>query len=555
MQKKRSVLVIEDNELNRELLTVILEDTYDVLTAENGAVGLDVLEEYGSLISLILLDIQMPVLDGYGFLQAIQREGKWIDIPIIVATASNTIADELSCLEMGASDFVTKPYNPDIVRRRAESLIRLRETSAMLHRVERDSLTGVYTRNFFLELVRQRLQNDPSGAYDMICVEIESFRLLHDRYGSNRCNAIIQSMVASIVENIDKGAIVGRFDTAQIAFLTKHLSVAEHEEAMKRCLPSGARTLSFNVTVNCGVYSNVDHNLSAELICNNALMPIDKIRNHYGRFIAEYDDSIRQQVVREQVILDCMENAIQERQFRVYYQPKYNIVAEKTGGAEALVRWIHPEMGFMNPGEFIPIFEHNGFIPELDRYVLDSVCRDLRTWIEEGKAVVPISVNVSQADFDRLDLAEQYEALVDSYHIPHELIHFEITESTHASDAMRKKNNVIKFHEMGFQIELDDFGTGYSSLGSLGEIPLDVMKLDMSLVRNMFEEKYRAILEGALYTACQLKLKAVVAEGVETKEQADALRRLCEGRIKIYIQGYYYSRPIPAAEFQHYLQE
>ena len=257
-------------------------------------------------------------------------------------------------------------------------------------------------------------------------------------------------------------------------------------------------------------------------------------------------------MMREHKVKSIAKEGIENKQFKIFYQPKHDAFTEKVKGAEALVRWIHPELGFINPADFIPVFERNGFISELDRYIVEVVCSDLRRLLDEGKEVVPISVNVSQVDFDHTNLTNYLEEIVDSYSIPHNLIHFEVTESANASDIRRKMAAVYSFKEKGFHVELDDFGVGYSSLSTLGELPIDVMKIDMSLISNIMEPKYNTVLNSILLVANGLGISAV-AEGVETKEQLEKLRDMCQEKIDLLIQGFYYAKPMPLEDFEQYI--
>lgn len=415
-----------------------------------------------------------------------------------------------------------------------------------------DPITGAYNKVVFKDYIERKLADNPDVDYDLVCVVVVAYHLLLDRYGKDRCDKMTQNICGMLRQVLPKDSVIGLIDDSQIAFLMPTQSFAEHVQAAEGCQKLATNTSIVGANVKCGVYQHVDHSLSAEKICHNAIMAADTIKNQYGVSVATYNTSIRERISREQFILENMTEAIKLRQFIVYYQPKIRLRDENINGAEALVRWIHPEAGFMNPGEFISIFEHNGFIQELDKYMLEAVCRDLRGWIDGGMEVVPVSINISQSDFDNSEMAEAALAIVDSYNIPHELIHFEITESVNASDTEKKIYNVTKLQEYGFKIELDDFGSGYSSMSSLCDMPIDTVKLDMSLVQKMFEKRHSAVLSGALFTARELALK-VVAEGIETKEQVEEMKFRGANIKDLSIQGYYYSKPLPKIQFEKYL--
>lgn len=546
---KRNVLVVEDVELNREILKEILADNYTVLQAENGKEGLEKLEKYGNKISLVLLDIQMPVMNGYEFLHALQGKPHFANIPVIVMTSRDSLSDEINCLENGASDFLTKPYNSEVVLRRAASMIRLSEASAMLNKVEYDALTGVYSKEFFFEHASRVLESNPEGEFDVFCCDVASFKMINDRYGVENGDQLLRFIAGKMKDNMSDRAVIGRISGDIFAALCRH-----HEfEAYQRQVTKFSNSLASegpvpNVSVCFGVYANIPRSISVSIACDNALLAISSIKHQYGTKVAMYDEAIRKKLQREQLIVDYMETALKERQFQVYFQPKHHLAKNQTGGAEALVRWIHPEMGFLSPGEFIPLFEKNGFITKMDAYMLEESCKILREWMNLGKPVVPVSFNISRVDFEQKDPVKAIQMIADRYEVPYRLLHVEVTESAYIENPEQLVEKVWQLKTAGFGIELDDFGSGYTSLNVLNELQPNVLKLDMSIVRSMNQGKQKIILRHILEMARSLDME-VVAEGVETREQAEELRRMgCT-----FAQGYFYSRPLPRDQFEDYL--
>ena len=530
----RTVLVVEDNEMNREILCALLEDEYHVLEAENGLVGLEQLDAHCEELALILLDVYMPECDGFEFLQRKQEDPRFDTIPVIMMTASNTVDDEIRCLELGASDFITKPYNVEVMKNRMKSMIRLRESSAMLGRLELDSLTGLFSKEFFYHNLEETLKAAPDAQYDIVCSDVENFRSMNDRYGQAWCNSFLRSLAGRLTQRLPELVMAGRIGADIFAFLVRHQeggTLAAQEDEDK-----GGRKFG----IKYGIYANVDHALPGSSICDRATMALSKIKRRFNSDVAWYDDAMRKTQQQEQQIVENMESSLKKREFQVYYQPKHDLHTDRTGGAEALVRWIHPELGFISPGVFIPLFERNGFVTKLDFYIWEEVCREI---------AVPVSINVSRMDFEVPDLAVRIAALADRYGVDHGLLHIEVTESFYSEDPARIAATLEELHANGFYIELDDFGAGYSSLTSLNTLQLDVMKLDMSLIRQAAATKDYSILRFAVLLADGMRLKTVV-EGVETEDQVAALKVLgCD-----YIQGYFYSRPLPQAEFEEYLR-
>ena len=241
-----------------------------------------------------------------------------------------------------------------------------------------------------------------------------------------------------------------------------------------------------------------------------------------------------------------MDLALKNEEFQVYLQPKYSPTEAKLVGAEALVRWISPQDGFISPGKFIPIFEENGFITQLDDYMISHVAKLQAEWKIRGKKAVPVSVNVSRAHFAQEGLAEHICQLVDAYGPLHELIELEVTESAFFDDKDVLVETVKQLKDYGFRVSMDDFGAGYSSLNSLKDIPLDVLKLDGEFFRGEDDDGRGAIVvREAIQLARSLNMR-VVAEGVEKKEQVDFLA----GQGCDMIQGFYFAKPMPVKEFE-----
>ena len=542
---KRTVLIVEDNEMNREILCELLMDDYNILEAENGLDGLRKLTEH-SEVSAILLDVFMPVCDGFGFLEKKKELLQYDSVPVIVMTGSGAVEDEIRCLSLGATDFVTKPYNIEVLKNRIESVIRLRESAAMLGQAELDELTQLYNKEFFYYNADEYMRVARDKKLDIICTDIENFRAMNERYGRDLCDQFLKYLAGQLGKIIPGVVMGGRIGADIFAFLIEHrddpwTDVLSHDH-------DGWSRSHF--TMKYGINAEVDHDTSASVLCDHATLAIENIKNHFTEKIAWYDDELRKQQLREHQIVENMQAALDNREFTIYFQPKYDIRANHVGGAEALVRWIHPEMGFISPGVFIPLFEQNGFITKLDFYIWDAVCREIRNCLDKGIPAVPVSMNVSRLDFELPDLAEQITALVDRYGIDHSLLHIELTESAYGDDPASIADTLRSLHDKGFLIELDDFGSGYSSLSSLNTLTLDVMKLDMSLIRQARVTKDYSILRFAILLADGLRLKTV-AEGVEYDEEVSAMKVLgCD-----YIQGYYFSKPLSGDEFEKYLCE
>ncbi|MBO5487678.1 MAG: EAL domain-containing protein, partial [Eubacterium sp.] len=255
------------------------------------------------------------------------------------------------------------------------------------------------------------------------------------------------------------------------------------------------------------------------------------------------------QMLHEQEIENDMERALEARQFSVYIQPKYDVRDAKIVGGEALVRWIHPSKGMVPPGDFISIFEKNGFIIRLDYYVWEETCKVLSELKKKGLGGKPVSINVSRAHFYGVDLQEKLQELIAKYELSPDELELEITETICAEDPDIIYKKIRELQEAGFKVAMDDFGSGYSSLNMLKEMPLDIIKMDLKFLDGGDnEEKSRNILQTLITLAQSLKL-SVVVEGVETKEQTEFLQRIGS----FYAQGYYFSRPVDCKTYEEML--
>lgn len=547
MGLRKKILIVEDNEFNRALLVEILSSQYETLEAENGKVGLEILEREKEAVSLILLDIVMPVMNGYEFLDALKANPAIESIPVIVTTQNEGENDEIAALERGASDFVAKPYKAKVILRRVASIIHLRENATMLNLFQKDRTTGLLSKEYFCQQAEKILRSNSDKTYDIICSDVENFKLINDAFGMQGGNKVLKAMGGICQKSTDTlGGICSRFHADQFVSMIEHTEGYSDELYEALTAETREKCGISNIVIKWGIYQTGDRKISVEQMCDWALQGARSIKGQYGRYYAFYDDKLRSEMLRDQAILDCMEEALEQGQFQVKLQPKYKAVGGLFTDAEALVRWCHPEWGMQSPAVFIPLFERNGFITKLDQYVWEKVCQLMQQWDKEGLEPVNISINVSRADVYNVNLVDTLLDLVKRYNIAPKRLHLEITESVYTESPEDIIQNVTRLREKGFVVEMDDFGSGYSSLNMLNRMPMDILKLDMQFIRTEMEmPESRRTLRYIIGLAHWLNL-SVVAEGVETKEQLEHLRNLgCD-----YIQGYYLAKPMDPADFE-----
>lgn len=548
----KKILIVEDNPINRQILTRILEDDYIVLEAENGQQALDILEESWDEISLILLDLIMPVMDGYTFLSIVKDHRDFSTIPIIVTTSNDSEKDEVNALASGATDFVRKPYHWQIVKHRVKSIITLRETAAMFNFIKFDQLTGLYSKEYFYKVASQEIEHNPDKFYDVIACDVENFSLVNDSYGYDTGNEILRIIGDVLSTHVPNVIYCTRMDSDIFMLLLPSRNDYSAEFFDSITSEINQRVNRNKIELDFGIYHiSKDENVSIYTASNRALSVIEKIKGKFTSNFAFYDDEFQQEKFFAQKITANMEGALKNREFSVYYQPKFDLNTERMIGAEALIRWISPTEGFMSPGMFIPLFEKNGFISELDKFVWEEACIFLRKSIDAGLPLLPISVNVSRTDLYSLDVLDVVTKLVEKYDLEPENLHLEITESAYTDDPELILGLTKRLHDKGFIIEMDDFGTGYSSLNILSEMTLDTLKLDMSFVQNHMENKKQSdIVYFIIDLAKRMKL-AVISEGVESAEQAENLRLMgCN-----QAQGFYFAKPVKSEEYWKLLED
>ena len=553
-----TILILDDEKNNLAPLKKILEKKFFILFTSSMREAAQFLKTNPNLISAVCVSADLEQSSAVSSTQSafveflrIVNSNAWAShIPIIVSAKRHSEKAELEAMENGAIDFVHEPFDEQIVLRRFQNVIRLRETSIAMKTVSRDDLTGLYSKPYFLVQAQKILENRGDKNYDIICIDIEKFKLVNDICGIEIGNKILRKLGQVILEEAKNwNGIAGHF-SEDVFFVLNERPESFGEEGFKKNidkLNSMEEVKRFNLHLRLvfGLYQVKNLRTSISVMCDRAQMAAEKIKGHYGVYYCYYDDSIRKKMIGEQKIVGSMEAALKNREFLVYYQPKYDLATETIAGAEALVRWKSKEMGMMPPGEFIPLFEKNGFITRMDMYVWEKVCVDLRAWMSAGNKIVPVSVNVSRADLLNPSLVDTLSSLVKKYEIPPKYLHLEITESAYTEDPEQIVKIIYELRKRDFMIEMDDFGSGYSSLNMLSEMPIDILKLDMTFVRNEMERTNgKGILSYIISLANWLNLK-VVAEGVETKGQVTQLKKMgCS-----YVQGYYFSKPLDRDEF------
>ena len=446
---------------------------------------------------------------------------------------------------MGATDFLTKPYSPKVILRRLKNIITLRENESFITAVQHDSLTNLLNREGFYVKARKAMDENLDIDYLILCVDIVQFKVINQFAGYQNGDKVLL-FVADILNFLFKDdAIIARFSGDRFqALIPAPLDESYLNEVIAKFKENPPVNLP--LSIQFGIYKIKDRTIPLATMCDWSKMALETIKGRYKKYFSTFNDEMFDRLKKEQIITSQMDYAISKSQFTVYYQPKWDIATNEIIGAEALVRWIHPEYGFMSPGDFIPLFEKNGFITKLDMYVWEEVCRQTREWLDLGIKVVPISVNVSRNDIYSEDLISNLLELISKYDLPREQLHLEITETAYAQTHNQLAQVIGNLSKEGFIIEMDDFGSGYSSLNMLSEVPVDIIKLDLLFLnKKSADSKHnKSILKLIVNIAQELNLD-LIAEGVETLEDINNLKEIgCKKA-----QGYYFAKPMNAKDF------
>ena len=544
---KRRILIVAGDPSRQRFLSEALQGQYDVVYVQTGAEALEAVYEGKDLLALVLLDFALPGDQGKAILKQVTEDPLLKSVSVIVMSRDRE--DEVYALNNGAMDFILKPCDlTGVVLARVRHVIELSENRNIIRSTERDQLTGLYNKDFFFNYANQYDVYHQEMDMDAIVVNISHFHMINERHGKAYGDDVLRRVGRKILESVSGGGgIVCRRDGDTF------LVYCPHRDRYEDILKEATTGMDSRVRLRMGVYPNVDKSLDIERRFDRAKLASDTVRDSFTRTVALYDEQMHRTEVFTEQLLEDFPTAIAEKQFTVYYQPKFAIQATMPvlNSAEALVRWNHPRFGMISPGSFIPLFESNGLIRQLDSFVWREVAAQMRDWKDRLGICVPVSVNVSRVDIFDYDLVDHMKGLIREFDLSPDEFLLEITESAYTQDSAQIISTVKALREAGFHIEIDDFGSGYSSLNMISTLPMDALKLDMEFMHNAFKErKNTKMLDAVIDIAYSLEVPTI-AEGVETAEQMFALKAMgCD-----IVQGFYFSKPLPPEDFERFLLE
>lgn len=562
------ILVIEDEQAIRcNLLKLLKAEGFQAIGADNGSTGVQL-----ALIEqpdVIICDILMPELDGYGVLKALQQHSTTATIPFIFLTAKADRSDWRQAMNLGADDYLTKPFTRAELLAAIATRLQKRASLTQQHTVElkqaRAQLNYLLRYNSLTHLPNQvvlqeqfdrllTLPNAHQRKIPLICVSFEQLKRIHNTLGPASGDLLLQSVAERLQESVGKLGVVAHLGAAQFAILlTANQSRGEVARVAETLLDTFSSPFLIDIhqiflTARIGVAFFGRDGRDLDTLIKHASVAGEAAKRPGKKPYQFYLASIGAKSQEELLLELELRQALERDEFQVYYQPKVNLLTGKIEGAEALVRWQHPERGSVSPADFIPLAEKTGFIVPLGEWILRTACTQALAWQAAGYPPIRIAVNLSGHQFNQPHLGRLIVEVLEETGLDPEYLELELTESALMQNPDFAIATLSELKSLGIQISIDDFGTGYSSLSYLSQLPFDILKIDRSFVCQLTDAKNEAITTAILQMARSLNLK-VVAEGVETEAELDFfIGHQCD-----QIQGYWFSPPLSAQGFEEVL--
>ncbi|MBU3188226.1 EAL domain-containing protein [Clostridium bowmanii] len=438
----------------------------------------------------------------------------------------------------------------DITARKEQEL-KLKEENKNL--IYTDELTNGANKNSF-KLHAEKLIKDDANQYVFIVLDIDNFKLINDLFGHEQGDSLLKHMAYVLSQQINQDEVFARITDDKFFLLLEYSDKNKLESRFNKIneeISSFEFLTNFNIVICSGIFVINNTDMTLDTMSDRAILAVNMIKGGYTSAYSFYDDNIRNKIIMESSIENEMHEALKNGDFKVFLQPKYDFKSEKIAGAEALIRWQHPQKWIVMPDNFIPLFEKNGFVTKIDMYVFEEICKLQKEWALEGLKPLVVSINQSRLHLNNPAYVDTLKSIFDKYNIQPEVIELELTESVFSNNIDIVLDVTRRLHNIGFRISIDDFGSGYSSLNVLKDIFIDVIKLDREFLKDTLNTaRGKIIIKSIIAMSKELEIETV-AEGVETKDHVEFLREIgCD-----LAQGYYYAKPMPVSYFKDLLKE
>ena len=430
--------------------------------------------------------------------------------------------------------------------------IRQRSDNMIMDMALQDDVTRSMNKaSFYLESEKMLLKKLlPDEKLALLLMDIDNFKIINELYSMKKGDSVLRNVAKIIGKNIQENGIYARLNDDVFAMMYKYKDEKELIALIDAISEDVFNLkLSLKVIPSFGIYRITDNSVPVNAMCDKASLAKRTIKGLVGNRYAFFTEKLSRAILADKEIEDEMRPALEQKQFVMYLQPKIDMKTMKPCGSEALIRWKHPKKGLIPPYKFIPLFEKNGFVIEVDKFMWEQACIAIRSWLDNGYTPLPISVNLSRIHFKYEHLVETIEDLVKKYDVPKKYLELELTESAFLDNEGAVNSTIVRLQNLGFTIAMDDFGMGYSSLNMLRKLPVNILKLDRGFINEATcTERGFIVLNHVIHMAKDLKA-TVVCEGIETEEQANTLKTAgCD-----IAQGFLYARPMPLEEYDEYV--
>jgi diguanylate cyclase (GGDEF)-like protein len=565
-----TVLVIEDVEaLREEIMETLSYEGFDVLGAENGVIGVQIANTY--LPNLIICDIAMPELDGYGTLIALRKEPKTSMIPFIFLTAMTEKADMRQAMELGADDYLTKPFTSEellgAIASRLQKYNSVREhyydeIKAVGEKFEylsnHDELTQLPNRILFHESLNQAILHAKinSKSLALLLLDMDNFNIVNNTLGNDIGDQLFKAIAERLKRYSAPCDMVARIQGDEFAMIISEVKdTTSIKQETQRILDLLSRPYNLYghevfITSSIGITIFPDDHQETDGLIKNAELAMYYAKSHGRNSYKLFSPDLNVQSSEYMALANSLHRAIDRHEIRVFYQPLVDLKSGKIVGAEALARWQHPELGIIMPSKFIPVAEQTGLILRLSELILYSVCEQMQIWREAAVNYGFVAVNISGQHFHPdNNLIELIVKVLQDTAVSPENLELELTESIIMQNADFTIQILEQLRAIGVKVAIDDFGTGYSSLSYLKHFPVSSLKIDRCFVQDITTDRHDETISLAIIDLAHSLSLNVIAEGVETAEQLEFLKEHgCD-----HIQGYFFSPPLPASEFERML--
>ena len=606
-QKNQNILIVDDIVDNLRVLSNTLNNQgYKIRCAKNGAMALNAAAKM--IPDLILLDINMPDMNGYEVCQRLKSEPRTRDIPVIFLSALDDILDKVKAFEVGGLDYISKPFQVEEVLIRVknqldlqaakaevdylnrqleqkvkertlelkitnqklvkanqqlqqEIIVRQKAEQQLIHDALYDGLTNLPNRNLLMDridLSLQRAKRNPQHLFALLFIDLDRFKAINDSLGHLVGDQLLRAIAKLLAEDLRTTDTVARLGGDEFVILLDDIhSLKDATEVGDRLqeklkLPLNFEDKSIVTSASIGIALSSSSYRNSSEILRDADIAMYRAKEKGKACYEIFDQAMYLQTLKTMELEHNLRLALQNQEFSLYYQPIISLKNNHLSGFEALIRWQHPQHGFISPTEFIPLAEDTGLIVDLGDWVLTEACQQLAAWQEQyGIDSLKVNVNIAPQQFQKADFIGKLDQIIASTNLNPACLKLEIIERVLVNSEMNTQKTLSEIRNRQITLSIDDFGTGYSSLSYLSRLPIDNLKIDRSFIHNINSDaESLEIVKTIITLAHNLGMEAI-AEGVETTEQAQVLKSLnCE-----YAQGYLYAKPLPAQAIELMLED